>query len=71
MKVFPDDKLNVVQTMIYDFDRVENIPEKGQNAGYQKWTCLTVHPSMCLCVCPSVYKMLISVKALAGVLSHI
>ena len=34
-------------------------------------TCLSIHVSVCPCVCPSVYKILVSVKALAGVLSHI
>ena len=34
-KVFADDKSNVTKIMIYVFDRVENIVEKGENAGYQ------------------------------------
>ena len=33
--------------------------------------CLSIHVSICPCVSPSVHKILVSVKALAGVLSHI
>ena len=32
---------------------------------------LSIHVSVCPCVSPSVYKILVSVKALAGILSHI
>ena len=32
---------------------------------------LSVRPAVCPPVCPSVYKISVSVKALAGVLSHI
>ena len=35
LKAFADDKINVAQKMISVFDRVENIVEKGENAGYQ------------------------------------
>ena len=34
-KAFADDKLNVAKIMISDFDGVENIVRKGENAGYQ------------------------------------
>ena len=33
--------------------------------------CLSIHVSVCPCVGPSVYKILVSVIALAGVLNHI
>ena len=33
--------------------------------------CLSIHVSVCMCVSPSVYKILVSVRALAGILSHI
>ena len=35
MKAIADDSLNVVKMMIYALDRVENIVDKGENAGYQ------------------------------------
>ena len=35
LKAFADDKINVAQMMISVFDRVENIVEKRENAGYQ------------------------------------
>ena len=35
MKVFADDKLNVAKMMIYVSYWVENIVDKGENAGYQ------------------------------------
>ena len=35
LKAFADDKTNVAQMMIPVFDRVENIVEKGENAGCQ------------------------------------
>ena len=35
MKAFADDKLNVTQNIKIVFRRVENIVEKGENAGYQ------------------------------------
>ena len=34
LKAFADDKINVAQRMISDFDRLENIAGKGKNAGY-------------------------------------
>ena len=34
-KAFADDKIKVLKMMIFVFDRVENISEKGENAGYQ------------------------------------
>ena len=34
--------------------------------------CLSIYVSVCLCVSPSVYKILVSVKALAGgIKSHL
>ena len=38
--------------------------------GKLKSACLSFHVSVCSYVSPSVYKILVSVKALAGVLSH-
>ena len=35
LKAFADDKFLVAEMMISVFDRVENIVEKGENAGYQ------------------------------------
>ena len=35
LKAFADDKINVDKMMISVFHRVENIVEKGVNAGYQ------------------------------------
>ena len=35
LKAFADDKINVAQMMISVFDWIENIVEKGENAGYQ------------------------------------
>ena len=33
-KAFAEDKLNVAKIMISAFDQIENIVEKGENAGY-------------------------------------
>ena len=35
LKAFADDKMNVAEMMISVSDGVENIVEKGENAGYQ------------------------------------
>ena len=35
LKAFVGNKFNVAQMMIFVFDRVEDIWEKGENAGYQ------------------------------------
>ena len=35
LKAFADNNLYIALMMIYVFDRVENIVEKGKNAGYQ------------------------------------
>ena len=35
LKAFADNKFSVAKIMISLFDRVENIVEKGENAGYQ------------------------------------
>ena len=35
LKALADDKINVAQMMISVYDWVENIVEKGENAGYQ------------------------------------
>ena len=35
LKASADDKINVVQMVIYVFHRVENIVGKAENAGYQ------------------------------------
>ena len=35
LKAFADDKTDVVKMMISLLDRVENMVEKGENAGYQ------------------------------------
>ena len=35
LKPLADDKINVAETMISLSERVENIVEKGENAGYQ------------------------------------
>ena len=35
MKAFADDKINVTEKLKFVFERVENIVEKGENAGYQ------------------------------------
>ena len=35
LKAFADNKINVLKMMILDFDRIENIVGKGENAGYQ------------------------------------
>ena len=40
LKAFADDKIHVAQ-MISDFDRVENIVGKGENAGYQHFLLFT------------------------------
>ena len=36
LKAFADDKNNVLRTMTFVFDTVENIVGKGENAGNQK-----------------------------------
>ena len=41
LKAFADDKINVAQMMISVFDRVENIVEKRENAGYQHFLPFT------------------------------
>ena len=38
LKPFADDKIKVFKIMIFDFDRVENIVGKGENAGYQHFS---------------------------------
>ena len=35
LKAFADNKSNVTQNMIFVLGRVENIVEKGENAGYK------------------------------------
>ena len=35
LKVFADGKISVTENLKFDFARVENIVEKGENAGYQ------------------------------------
>ena len=35
LKAFADDKFNDTKIIIYDFDWVENMMGKGENAGYQ------------------------------------
>ena len=35
LKAFADDKIDITYMIISVFDRVENIVEKGENAGYQ------------------------------------
>ena len=35
LKAFADDKVNVTQKLKFDFQGVENIVGKGENAGYQ------------------------------------
>ena len=40
LKAFADSKLNVAKIVICDFDRVENIIRKGENAGYQHFLLL-------------------------------
>ena len=37
LKALTDNKFNIVKMMISVFDRVENIVEKGENAGYQQF----------------------------------
>ena len=37
LKAFGDDNIKVSKKMIFVFDKVENIVEKGQNAGYQRF----------------------------------
>ena len=33
LKAFADDKINVIEKLIFDFRRIENIMEKGENTG--------------------------------------
>ena len=40
LKTFADDKINVAETMISPYARVENIVGKGGNAGYQSFNPL-------------------------------
>ena len=35
LKPFADDNLNVIQKLKFDVGKIENIVEKGENAGYQ------------------------------------
>ena len=35
LKAFADDKMNVAETMIYVYGRVENVVGKGENTDYQ------------------------------------
>ena len=35
LKAFAEDKIKVIKMMVFVFDRVENIVEKGKNAGNQ------------------------------------
>ena len=42
-KAFADDNLNVAKMAKFDFDRVENIVGKGENAGKQHF----LHVSQC------------------------
>ena len=37
LKAVANDKLDVAKIMISVYDRVENIVEKGENAGYQQF----------------------------------
>ena len=42
LKALADDKINEAQMMISVFDRVENIMEKGENAGYQHFSPFSI-----------------------------
>ena len=40
-KAYADDKINVTETLKFVLGRVENIVEKGENAGYQHFLLFT------------------------------
>ena len=56
--------------MSYSYNPPQNKCFQGYT-GISLYIRLSVHVCECLPVCPSVYKILVSVKALAGVLSGI
>ena len=35
LRAFADNKIRLARMMVFVFDRIENIMEKGENAGYQ------------------------------------
>ena len=51
-KAYVENQLQVAETMMFSFERVENIEVKGENAGYQN--CLLFPSCTCIPMPPSI-----------------